>query len=171
MISATNVFSPPTQLLSFLIFTLQTSTTLKTPELSHHSSARQLPSFLFQTLIWPNKHQFFPFNLRLSPNHFSLLFLLSISHIMFLPNPNPAEQLVVFPSQSQIFRFPLTIFLFSFALSHIIFFPYSNPAEQTVVFLSQILSLRLQPNLPLFKNTSSQSLSQYSSLILSLTLS
>ena len=140
MISATNVFSPPTQLLSFLIFTLQTSTTLKTPELSHHSLARQLPSFLFQTLIPPNKHQFFPLNLRLSPNNFSLLFLLLVSHIMFLPNPNPVEQLVVFPSQSQIFRLPLTIFLFSFAISHIISFPYTNPTKQTVVFPSKILS-------------------------------
>ena len=116
---------------------------------------------------------FFPSQSQLSPNHFSLLFLLSISHIiiMFLPNPNPAEQLIVFPSQSQIFRLPPTIFLFSFALSHIIFFPYPNPAEQTVVVPSQILNLRLRPNLSLFKNTSSQSHSQDSSLILSLTLS
>ena len=90
---------------------------------------------------------------------------------MFLPNPNPVEQLVVFPSQSQIFRLPPTIFLFSFALNHIIFFPYPNPAEQTIVFPSKILNLRLRPNLPLFKNTSSQSHSQGSSLILSLTLS
>ena len=88
---------------------------------------------------------------------------------MFLPNPNPAEKLVMFPSQSQIFRH--IIFLFSFALRHIIFFPYPNPAEQTVVFPSQILSLKLRTNLPLFKNTSSQSHCQDSSLILSLTLS
>ena len=84
---------------------------------------------------------------------------------MFLPNPNPAEQLVVLPSQSQIFKLPPTTFLFSFALNHIIFFPYPNPAEQTVVFPSQILNLRLQPNLPLFKNTSSQSHSQVLRLI------
>ena len=119
-----------------------------------------------QTLVFPSQSQ-------LSPNHFSLLFLLSISHIiiMFLPNPNPAEQLIVFPSQSQIFRLPPTIFLFSFALRHIIFFPYPNPAKQTVVFPSQILSLKLRPNLPLFKNTSSHSHCQDLSLILSLTLS
>ncbi|KAL4618859.1 hypothetical protein ACB092_06G040500 [Castanea dentata] len=60
-----------------------------------------------------------------------------------LPNPNLAEQFVVFPSQSQIFRFPPTIFLFSFALSLIIFFPYPNPPEQTIVFPSQIFNLRL----------------------------
>ena len=91
---------------------------------------------------------------------------------MFLPNPNPAKQLVVFPSQSQIFRLPPTIFLFSFEFSHIIFFfPYPNPTKQTIVFPSQILNLRLRPNLPLFKNISSQSHSQDSSLILSLTLS
>ena len=101
----------------------------------------------FITLPKPNPAEqtlFFPSQSHLSPNHFSLIFLLSISHIiiMFLPNPNTAKQLIVFPSQSQIFRLPPTIFLFSFALSHIIFFPYPNPAEQTVVVPSQILNLR-----------------------------
>ena len=134
LISATHVFSSPLLLLlSFLHFipqisaflkshTLASQTELKTQSSLISQSARQLPPFFFQTLIPPNKEQFFPLNLRLSlsPNHFYLLFLLSISHIMFLPNPNPAEKLVMFPSQSQIFRH--IIFLFSFALRHIIFF-------------------------------------------------
>ena len=140
-------------------------------ELSHSSVINHLlflpnSNLAKQTLVFPSQFQ----NLKLSPNHFSLL---SLSHIIFLPNPNPTEQLVVFSSQSQIFRLPPTIFLFSFALSHIIFFPYPNPSEQIVIFPSQILNLRLPPNLPLFKNTSphSHSHSQDLSLILNLALS
>ncbi|KAL4618863.1 hypothetical protein ACB092_06G040900 [Castanea dentata] len=72
-----------------------------------------------------------------------LSFISYTATFISLPNPNPAEQFVVFPSQSQIFKLPPTIFLFSFALSLIIFFPYPNPAEQIVVFPSQILNLRL----------------------------
>ena len=69
---------------------------------------------------------FFPLNLKILGSHLTIfLFFFALSHIMFLPNPYPTEQLIVFPSQSQIFRLPPTIFLFSFVLSHIIFFfPY-----------------------------------------------
>ena len=97
--------------------------------------SHQPPSFFFQTLISPNKHLCFPFNLRISGSHLTIfLFSFALSHIMFLPNPNPAKQLVVFPSQSQIFKLPPIIFLFSFAISHIISFPYPNPIKQTIVF-------------------------------------
>ena len=58
--------------------------------------SHQPPSFFFQTLISPNKHLCFPFNLRISGSHLTIfLFSFALSHIMFLPNPNPTKQLVV----------------------------------------------------------------------------
>ena len=88
---------------------------LSDSELSH-----QLDSYLhFSSKSWTN----ISFSLSILGSYLTIfLFFFTLSHIMFLPNPNPAEQLVVFPSQSQIFRLLPTILLFFFALSHIIFF-------------------------------------------------
>ena len=97
LISATHVFSLqlfPTQLLSLLSFLLfsfhsldfcssqvSVSHTLASQtqklELSH-----QLPSFLFQTLIPPNKNYFFPLHLKISGSHLIIfLFFFALSQI------------------------------------------------------------------------------------------
>ena len=91
-ISATHVFSlvlSPTQLLSFLLFRLLLSPLrLRTQSLISH----QPPSFFFQTLIPLNKHQCFPLNLKILGSHLTIfLFFFALSHIMFLPKPNPAK--------------------------------------------------------------------------------
>ena len=97
-ISATDVFSlelSPISLLLFLLFRLLLLSPfrLRIQSLISH----QPPSFFFQNLIPPNKHLCFPLNLRILGSHLTIfLFSFALSHIMFLPNPNPAEQLVVF---------------------------------------------------------------------------
>ena len=99
--------------------------------------------------------------LQLSLFRLLLLSSLSVSHsclsdsevrtqssatFISLPNPNPAEQKLLFPSPSQNLRLSPNHFSFLFCSqpnSHIMFLPNLNPVEQLVVFpsLSQIFRL------------------------------
>ena len=82
-----NLISP---LKSFRLLLLSRSH-LSDLELSHLSVTSHLHFSSF----------FFPLNVRISGSHLTIfLFFCALSHIKFLPNPNPTEQLVVFPSQS-----------------------------------------------------------------------
>ena len=129
----------------FFFFSFDLSHTCLFPLVVSHSAT------LF-TLISP---------LQLSLFRLLLLSSLSVSHsclsdsevrtqssatFISLPNPNPAEQKLLFPSPSQNLRLSPNHFSFLFCSqpnSHIMFLPNPNPVEQLVVFpsLSQIFRL------------------------------